>query len=1089
MTALILRSLTKYLPNRVDTAHNWKHVAGLELADRDPMSSDLIDIIIGADLFGMLVLDGVRKGSEHESIAQNTTLGWILSGPIASSPNTGSVSALAHHGVVIETLDCDLRRFWEIEEVPQKAARSPEDHQCEEHFKATHSRTPEGRFHRLEQRLNRNPIIASEYREFLAEYETLGRMTKRPPTEIIKPEQAYYIPHHAVLRDSSTTTRLRVVFNASCRTSNGTSLNDHMLIGPKLQRDLATVLTPKIPTTSALCGNLLLTNQSRITAFSPSPAAAPYLALRVLDQLVEDDGADFPLAVPVLRHQTYVDDCAFGANQILARQTRDQLVELLKKGGFRLRKWASNASALLSDLDPADHGLVTHKVLQDDDHLKVLGILWNPKLDIFQFRVTVPASPGRTKRAILSTIAKFFDPLGWATPVIITAKVFMQRLWSLKCYWDDEIPSQHFDYWLDYHNRLPCLNDISIPRWTTYGSHTLKCALHGFSDASTAAFAAAVYLRTVNVDGSITVSLLVAKSKVAPLKTMSVPRLELSAAVLLAHLMHFARSALQLPELECHCWTDATITLAWLSPPWLHHPPESWPNSCPLLPAEIPLEQRPEPPGCASHTTPDWDLASRYSSWPKLLRITAYLYRCLNRVRRTKNPQSDTAILISEEIQTAKRYWLKIMQSDLFSNEIVALNQKRAVSKSSPLSILNPYMDEDGLIRIRGRLRRAYLPGATKNPIVLHAHPLLVLIIQHHHLRTLHAGSQLTLASLGNEFWILRARATVRSVLYKCLQCTRERAAVPVELMGDLPAVRVNRTVRAFIHTGVDYAGPIAVRTAPGRGHKSQKAYIALFRINASFLGEDYRRPCIRTKEPHFDRELSSAHAAAIRNPNFRSRLASDGTAWHFLPPASPHFGGLWEAGVKSVKHHLKRCIGLHTLTFEEMSTLLCRIEACLNSRPIAPVSDNLDDYHALTPGHFLIGTPLIAPAEPSVLDLSENRLSRWQMVQQMTEGFWRSWSGDYLHTLQQHPKWRVVQRLAKVGQIVLVRNPLAPPSQWELGRITACHPGDDNLTRVVTIKTSHSVYKRPIAKLCFLPVTINSEESKDSVTAGRVSV
>ncbi|XP_018399614.1 PREDICTED: uncharacterized protein LOC108777272 [Cyphomyrmex costatus] len=237
------------------------------------------------------------------------------------------------------------------------------------------------------------------------------------------------------------------------------------------------------------------------------------------------------------------------------------------------------------------------------------------------------------------------------------------------------------------------------------------------------------------------------------------------------------------------------------------------------------------------------------------------------------------------------------------------------------------------------------------------------------------------------------------------------------------------------------------------------------------------------------DRELSSAHAAAIRDPNFRNRLASDGTAWHFLPPASPHFGGLWEAGVKSVKHHLKRCIGLHTLTFEEMSTLLCRIEACLNSRPIAPVSDNIDDYHALTPGHFLIGTSLIAPAEPSVLDLSENRLSHWQMVQQMTEGFWRSWSGDYLHTLQQRPKWRVVQRLAKVGQIVLVRNPLAPPSQWELGRITACHPGDDNLTRVVTVKTSHSEYKRPIAKLCFLPVTINSEESKDSVTAGGGSV
>ena len=161
------------------------------------------------------------------------------------------------------------------------------------------------------------------------------------------------------------------------------------------------------------------------------------------------------------------------------------------------------------------------------------------------------------------------------------------------------------------------------------------------------------------------------------------------------------------------------------------------------------------------------------------------------------------------------------MQLDMFPNEIAALKQKRLVPKSSPLSVLNPYIDEDGLIRIRGKLRRTCLPEASKNLIILRAHPLLVLIIQHHHLRTFHIDSQLTVASLRQEFWILRARATVRSVLYKCIPCTRERPDVPVELMGDLPAASVNRTARAFVYTGVDYAGPIAVRTTPCRGHKS----------------------------------------------------------------------------------------------------------------------------------------------------------------------------------------------------------------------------------------------------------------------------
>ncbi|XP_018396287.1 PREDICTED: uncharacterized protein LOC108774634 [Cyphomyrmex costatus] len=584
-TALILRSLTKYMPSRVRSAYNWKHLTGLQLADRDPMSSEPIDVIIGADLVGMLVLEGVRQGNENEPTAQNTTLGWILSGSTASVQTDESKGFhLAHHGVVLESLDRDLRRFWEIEEVPQPEIRSPEEHQCEEHFRTTHSRTPEGRYvvrlpfkngppislgesrqnaitslHRLDRRLCRDPRKASEYSDFLAEYETLGHMTKSPPSEIANQEQAYYIPHHAVLRDTSATTRLRVVFNASCRTSNGLSLNDHMLIGPKLQKDLAAILLQWRQYRYVFIAD--------IATVTYDTAAAPYLALRVLNQLIEDEGAELPLAAYVLGHQTYVDDCVFGADDpTLARQKRDQLVELLRRGGFHLRKWASNVNDLIADLDPTDHGLATHKFLQNNESLKVLGIIWNPKLDIFQFRVTLPASTDKTKRAIMSTIAKFFDPLGWAkTPVIIIAKIFMQKLWALQCEWDEEIPRQHLKKWSDYHELLPRLNDLSIPRWTTSVSNARHIALHGFSDASTSAFAAVVYLRTVDQNSLITVSLLIAKSRVAPLKTLSVPRLELSAAVLLARLIHYTRTSLQLPNLECHCWTDSTITLAWLN--------------------------------------------------------------------------------------------------------------------------------------------------------------------------------------------------------------------------------------------------------------------------------------------------------------------------------------------------------------------------------------------------------------------------------------------------------------------------------------------------------------------------------------------
>ncbi|XP_071577173.1 uncharacterized protein [Temnothorax nylanderi] len=615
-TALVMKTLTRYKPRRVESMGAWKHISGLKLADSEPMKLDAINLIIGADLFGLLLLEGVRKGAENEPIAQNTTLGWILSGPVDSPPPSPRESVQIHHGTVLDNLQSDLRRFWEVEEIPRTIHMSPEELQCEQHFATTHTRTPEGRYvvrlpfkrgppqlgesrfaalsslKRLERRLEREPNNATEYREFLDEYLRLGHMAKIPPEDsVVDVTKRYYIPHHAVVKDTSETTRLRVVFNASARTTTGTSLNEHLLIGPKPQRNLVVVIlrwrqyryvfTADI---AKMYRQILVdprdTDYQRILwRRSPSEpveeyrmltvtygcAYAPFTAIRSIEQLAADEGSQFPLAVSVLLEETYVDDCVFGADdKALARQTRDQVTALLDKGCFRLRKWASNCPELIADLDPSDHGLASTKVLQNDEHLKILGIAWNPSHDVFHFQVA-NQNPGTTKRAILSTIAKLFDPLGWAAPVIITAKIFMQQLWLLKLNWDDEIPDNQLRPWVTYHSKLPCLNQVHIPRWTQQGTDTVHLTLHGFSDASTKAYAAAVYLRTVHTDGSVTVSLFLAKSKVAPLKTLTVPRLELLAAHLLARLIYFVRSTLQIPTVDCHCWTDSTIARAWLS--------------------------------------------------------------------------------------------------------------------------------------------------------------------------------------------------------------------------------------------------------------------------------------------------------------------------------------------------------------------------------------------------------------------------------------------------------------------------------------------------------------------------------------------
>lgn len=124
-------------------------------------------------------------------------------------------------------------------------------------------------------------------------------------------------------------------------------------------------------------------------------------------------------------------------------------------------------------------------------------------------------------------------------------------------------------------------------------------------------------------------------------------------------------------------------------------------------------------------------------------------------------------------------------------------------------------------------------------------------------------------------------------------------------------------------------------------------------------------------------------------------------------------------------------------------------------------------------------------PPEPSTLDLSENRLTRWQLIRRLTERFWKMWQTDYLHHLQQRSKWRTEQSSIEVGHIVLIRDERLPPCKWELGRVTECHPGSDELTRVVTLKTANATYKRPLVKLCRLPIDLDaSRETESAVKA-----
>lgn len=1198
---LIVPKVTAYRVSKTNYLH-WDHLKDLQLADGDQTNLSPIALLIGADLYGSILREGLRQGPLGSPTAQRTIFGWILTGPNSQNqPRRSRISVL--HCTETPNLQELFNRFWEIEEPPVRQHLTEDDIKCEQHFARTHKRLPDGRYsvrlpfkegppiqigssrsvalcllEKSERRLLRNPQLSISYHEFLSEYSNLGHMelasddsTKFSPV---------YLPHHPIIREASSTTRVRVVFNASSPTSNGSSLNDHMFTGPKLQQDLSCIIMRwrrhrlvvtadiekmfrqiRVHSDDADYQRILWRSspqlpvcEYRLTTVTYGTAAAPFLANRVLRQLATDERTRFPLAAPILEEDTYVDDAFFGGDQVSAVEAAQrQLIALLDCGGFTLRKWASNEPALLQGLTHDENDASIVHPLNEDGSVKVLGISWHPASDSLRFRVSNPDVTPATKRLVLSHIARLFDPLGWVSPVVIRAKIMMQELWLRKSGWDDELPYDLLQRWSSYCSDLSILSELTIPRWTGQSSTAALCEVHGFADASNRAYGAVVYIRVVSPYAKPRITLLISKTKVAPLKTLSIPKLELNAAFLLTKVVDTVLEQMRLHDAPVYCWSDSTVVLNWISqhpsrwktfvanrtseiqtrlpqavwrhvmtdenpadcasrgispsellhhplwwtgPHWLQNEKSDWPCRPLVVNASEELEQR----AVVAHVTvksepAEWELPSLVSSWPRLLRVTAYVLRFVDRCRTKFLP--DESHLTVQDFDRARSFWIKYVQSSAFEKEQHSLTKGLPVPAGSRLSSLNPFIDDSGILRVGGRLKNAPLSFSEKHPIILPAHRISSLIIAHMHTTCLHGGTQVTLRIIRQSYWIIGARTLVKAHIHRCVRCVRERATTLTQIMSDLPKLRVS-PARPFLHCGVDYAGPIQILPLTRRGQKSYKAYISVFiclstraihlelvsdysseKFLAAFKRFSSRRGIPATIHSDngttfkgADKELTRTFRALTRDPNLADLLAADGTKWCFIPPSAPHHGGLWEAGVKSVKHHLRRVVGARTLSTEEFCTLLTQIEACLNSRPLAPLTDDPSDLSSLTPGHFLIGAPLVSVPDNSTLELKENYLSRWQNVRRMLESFWRIWSQDYLHSLQQRYKWRAEKIDLKVNDLVLMKSSLLPPSKWELGRIVEVHPGPDGRVRVVTVKTANSSFKRPITQLCKLPCT-----------------
>ena len=519
---------------------------------------------------------------------------------------------------------------------------------------------------------------------------------------------------------------------------------------------------------------------------------------------------------------------------------------------------------------------------------------------------------------------------------------------------------------------------------------------------------------------------------------------------------------------------------------------------------ELNLEEK--PPVCLNtNVIPSFldYLLERFSLLSKIQRICCYVIRITNIFKNHsyKKPSSvpdlhDVSKNLEkpspDEMQNALFILIKRVQKTFFLELFSNLNENKSIPK--PFRKLSPFLDKMGLIRVGGRFQNSdLLSYSAKHPLLLpNNHRLTTIIIESTHRQYLHPGPRTLHHLLLQQFWILSAKNAIRRTVSSCYQCfkTNPKPYNP-PMMSSLPFHRINQ-LKPFSSVAIDFCGPFYVIPHRYRGCKAFKSYVCVFVCTTTH--------CVHlevTMEMSTEGFVAAFHRFVSRRGRvldcwtdqgsnflgFRNQLleyakqASNKLSirWHLSPPLSPHFNGLAEAGVKSFKTHFVRVVGEQKLTIMEMTTLTCRIEAVLNSRPLSPSSSDPNDLQPLTPGHFLTLEPLNSDIPESDLsEVSVNRLSRWQLIQKLHADFWKKYSHEYLHTLQQRYKWNNPSSEVKINDLVVITNDSNKnPLKWPLGRVVDIHPGTDGQVRVATVRTATGTYKRPVIKLCPVPMQL----------------
>ena len=1185
---------------------------GLDIAAVGP---DQVEVLLGANVMEAILQREVRVGRPSQPVAIKTHFGWALTGSIAGIVPTAQQHVMHVHRCTSQEDELNelLQDWWRTESfgashtmnkesshddrrairMLEETTRLHDGHfECGFLWKNDEVSLPNNRIgalHRLERTeksLQKNPEKAKAYKEAIDKYVSNGHAGKLGQDEVVNDEaKRWYLPHHAVINQHKPG-KIRIVFDASAE-FHGTSLNKELLTGPDLLQELPSILMrfreksvaiagdidqmfhqiriwkDDRPALSFLwrdmeCGRPPDTYEMNVAIFGAkcSPATASYALRKAIEGYAEVSLSK--QAAADIAKQFYMDDyvasadCPKNAAELLHTVTR-----LVATGGFNLRKWTSNSREVMESVEPADRAHAEMDAFIPLPVERVLGLVWDTEQDTIGIHLPRKRNLPSTKRGVLKYIMAVYDPLGLLSPFTLRAKLFMQDLWRQQLTWDSHFDDQDLHRWRCWQEETDLLAQLRVPRcYDAPDGEVKRRELHVFSDASEAAFGAAGYLRQIHTAGAVSCALVMSRTRVAPLKQLTVVRLELQGAVLATRLAESITAALSLPIDDVYYWTDSRVVLGYINnevrrfhtfvanrvaeirdksdhKQWRHVPgslnpaddcsrglcasaltPDSrwfrgpsflrdseteWPR--PETPQEE--ENDPEVKVVAAVSVRQEKVVplvdpARFSSWTRYTRVLAWVLRFARNFAAKRRQQhrhwSANGPLSTDELCFAEAHILRECQQAGFPEETDAVSHGRPVPTKSALRELTPLLDEDGILRVGGRLTKSDLPTAAKHPIILpRHHDVTRLIIMFYHRQAIHAGVEHTMNELRQRFWLPKARSTLKSLLHSCAVCKGRRVQPQIPLLAELPRSRFD-CKHAFSSVGLDFCGPIYVRTRRG----SQKRYILLVTCLASRavhleVTSSLDTDCFLLALPRFiarrgrptqifsdngknlkrgEKELREA-LQQWNKAHINDALAQHNIKWYFNPPAAPHMGGCWESLISSVKRALRVTTGRRLVSEEVLQTVLTEVEHMLNSRPITYVSSNAGEAAALTPNHILLGRdcPSLPPGVFSSEELCMKR--RWRHSQQIADHFWRRWTREYLPTLIRRQKWTKETRGIRVGDVVLVAENTTPRGHWPLARVTKVFPGSDGRVRSVELRTQSGTYVRPVIRLCLLEESV----------------